>query len=198
MGKNLEQRVADLEKVVATLKKDKVKSSLKGLKIGDIFRLVGLEWRILDITNEGYVCQTTECWKESVKFDSKSNDWKVSGLRNLLNTEFYEMLSAEIGSNNIVEFERDLLSLDGLDEYGKCMDNVSIISVDEYRKHRKLIPNCKKWFWTLTPDSTKCNDDTSWIRVVSPSGNVGNNNYDGSNGVRPFCIFSSSLFESKD
>lgn len=88
--------------------------------------------------------------------------------------------------------------MDGQKEYGKCEDKVSIISLDEYRKYRELIPNAEYWWWTLTPDSTKCNGDTSWIRIVSPSGRIDRNGYDSCRGVRPLCIFSSSLFESKD
>lgn len=196
MSKNLEQRVVELEKEVAVLKSEKIKSLLKGLKLGDTFELGGIEWRILDITNNGYVCQTTECWKESVQFDSCCNNWKSSTLRNMLNTEFYNMVAAEIGADNIIEFERDLLSLDGQTEYGKCKDKVSIISVDEYRKYRKLIQNSDKWFWTLTPDSTSCNDDSRWLAVVSPFGNVGNGICNDFGGVRPLCIFSSAIFES--
>lgn len=86
--------------------------------------------------------------------------------------------------------------MDGQTEYGSCEDYVSLISVDEYRKYRKLLPNTGEWWWTLTPDSTECNDDTRWIRVVSPSGSIYDYYYDGCDGVRPVCIFSSSIFES--
>lgn len=196
MSKNLEQRVAELEKEGAVLKSEKIKSLLKGLKLGDTFELGEIEWRILDITNNGYVCQTTECWKESVQFDSDCNNWKSSTLRNLLNTEFYNMVAAEIGADNIIEFERDLLSLDGQTEYGKCKDKVSIISVDEYRKYRNMIPNNDKYFWTLTPHSTSCNDDSICLTVVSPSGYIDIISYNNGLGVRPLCIFSSAIFES--
>lgn len=86
--------------------------------------------------------------------------------------------------------------MDGQTEYGSCEDYVSLISVDEYRKYRKLLPNTGEWWWTLTPDSTKCNDDTSYIRVVSPSGDFNYDSYYFGLGVRPVCIFSSSIFES--
>ena len=115
-----------------------------------------------------------------------------------MNGEFYEELSAEIGENNIIPFERNLLSLDGQTEYGTCEDKVSLLNVDEYRQYRAMIPNADYWWWTITPDSTKCNGDTTWIRVVSPSGNVISIDYDNDYGVRPFCIFSSSIFESEE
>lgn len=166
-------------------------------KIGETFKLAGLTWKVLDITEQGLVC-LADMLGDDMKFDTSCNDWKVSSLRNYLNTEFYQKLADAVGEDKIIEFERNLLSLDGQTEYGICMDKVSMINVDEYRKYRSLIPNTGDWWWTITPDSTKCNDDTSWIRVVSPSGCINNFNYNGYNGVRPFCIFSPSIFESEE
>lgn len=103
-------------------------------------------------------------------FDSNCNDWKTSRLREYLNTEFYKKLCEEIGEENIVPFERNLISLDGQTEYGTCVDKVSLLNVDEYRKYRKLIPNTNYYWWMLTPDSTKCNNDARYINVVLPSG----------------------------
>ena len=167
------------------------------IKIGDTFELIGLEWKVLDITDKGYVC-LAERLKESMQFDSSCNDWKSSSLRNYLNTEFYKKLANEIGEENIIPFERDLISLDGQTEYGTCEDKVSLISVDEYRKYRALIPNTKDYsWWTITPDSTKCNGDGFWVRYVSASGNFRGRFYDDSSGVRPFCILKSNIFVSK-
>ena len=165
-------------------------------KIGETFKLVGIEWKVLDITEQGVVCLAD--MQEDMRFDSNCNDWKVSKLRKYLNTEFYQKLVTAIGEENIIEFERDLLSLDGQTEYGTCMDKVSLLNVDEYRKYRSLIPNTGDWWWTITPDSTKCNGDDTWVRVVSPSGNVSRISYNGYGGVRPFCIFSSLIFESEE
>ena len=165
-------------------------------KIGKTFELAGITWKILDITEQGVVCLAD--MQEDMRFDSNCNDWKVSKLRNYLNTEFYQKLVAAIGEEDIIEFERNLLSMDGQTEYGTCMDKVSLINVDEYRKYRSLIPNTGDWWWTITPDSTKCNNDSTWVRVVSPSGDFSDRNCSNGNGVRPFCIFSSSIFESEE
>ena len=132
-----------------------------------------------------------------MEFDSSSNDWKSSDLREYLNNEFYEELAEAIGADNIIPFERALLSMDGLADYGTCEDKVSILNVDEYRKYRQLIPNTNDyWWWTLTADSCKSNNNNRWLRVVSSFGDIVCNYYDCSHGVRPFCIFSSSIFES--
>lgn len=121
-----------------------------------------------------------------------------SDLRNELNTDLRKKIESELGTDSLVEFERNLLSLDGQTEYGTCRDFVSLISVDEYRKYRKLLPNTERWWWTLTPDSTPCNNDGKWLRVVSPSGSISGDYCFNSRGVRPVCIFSSSIFESEE
>ena len=195
-NKKLEERVRKLEDGLREIKSELKGEKFRGLKIGDTFELAELTWKILDRTDKGIVC-LAERIKDSFNF-GLNNDWKESSLRKYLNKDFYENLVNEIGEDHVVTFERDLISLDGQKEYGKCEDKVSIISFDEYRKYRELIPNAEYWWWTLTPDSTKCNGDTLWIRIVSPSGHVSNNCYYDSGGVRPLCIFSSSLFESKD
>lgn len=197
MGKSLENRVLELEKEVKILKKKKaIKIIKKQLGIGDTFELAGVEWKILDITEDGYKCLAEKLSNQNI-FDWNTNDWKNSSLRNYLNNEFYGKLVNEIGKENIVSFERDLLSMDGQTEYGSCEDKVSLLNVDEYRKYRRLIPNTDDyWWWLITPDSTACNNDNRWVRVVSPAGDFVSCSCCSSYGVRPFCIFSSSIFES--
>lgn len=196
MAKNLEKRVEELEKIVQKLVEKKVFKLNAG--IGDTIEVLGLAWKVIDITDKGYLC-LAERLKDRMKFDTSCNDWKTSDLRNYLNTEFYKQLAEEIGEENIVPFERDLLSLDGQTEYGVCEDKVSLLTIDEYRKYRKHIPNTEDyWWWTITPDSTKCNKDTTWVRVVSSFGVICNKSVNYSCGVRPFCIFSSAIFESEE
>lgn len=196
--KILQDQINELRNDVAILKSEKSVSKIpSGLKIGDTFKIAGLDWKIIDITDKGYSC-LCEILEEEMKFDDSSNDWKSSGLRKYLNGEFLKKISDEVGEENIVKFERDLLSLDGQTEYEKCEDSVSLLTVDEYRKYRSLIPNEKKWWWLITPWSTPCNDYEYSVAVVASSGSVEGGNYDIGLGVRPFCIFSSSIFESEE
>ena len=157
------------------------------------FKLVGKIWTVLEQTEQGVLCIADSIGD---KVFGKTNDWRESDIRKFLNTEFLEKIENEIGTDKVIEFERNLLSLDGQTEYGSCMDKVSIISVFEYIKHRKLLHNTGDWWWTLTADSTPCNDDNCWVRVVSPSGCFYYSGCSIGFGVRPVCIFSSSIFES--
>lgn len=195
--KDLQSQINELKAELSEIKKEKNPTIKKKLEIGDTFELAGLNWKILDITEKGYMCLADKLEDES-KFDSDSNDWKESSLRSYLNGEFLETLREEIGEENILSFERDLLALDGLDEYGKCEDYVSLLNVDEYRKYRKNIPNTNYYWWLLTADSVKSNGDNRWVNVVRPSGGILSVNCDCDYGVRPVCIFSSLIFESEE
>lgn len=190
-----EEKVRKLEDELREIKSELKGEKFRSLEIGDTFELAGLTWKMLDRTDKGIVC-LAERIKDSFDFGT-NNDWKESSIRKYLNKEFYEKLVDEIGEDHVVTFERVLTSLDGQKEYGSCEDKVSIISLDEYRKYRELIPNEKYWWWTLTPDSTKCNNDTSWVCIVSPGGNFYYDDFDDSIGVRPFCILKSNIFVSK-
>lgn len=165
-------------------------------EIGKTIEVAGINWLVLDKLEKGYLVISDEFYGKSREFDTDCNNWDSSDLRQELNTELRRKIEEAVGEGGLLKFTRDLLSMDGQTEYGSCEDYVSLISVDEYRKYRKLLPNTGEWWWTLTPDSTKCNDDTSYIRVVSPSGFIYGDDYYYSSGVRPVCIFSSSIFES--
>lgn len=196
--KILQEQINDLRNEVAILKAEKSFSKIHtGLKIGDTFKIAGLDWKIIDITDKGYSC-LCEILEEEMKFDDSSNDWRSSVLREYLNGDFLKKISDEVGKENIVKFERDLLSLDGQTEYEKYEDFISLLTVDEYRKYRSLIPNEGNWWWLITPWSTPCNDYEYSVTVVASSGSIDSGNYNGDYGVRPFCIFSSSIFESEE
>lgn len=198
MEKSLEQRVAELEKQMKEIAGDKAVHISKTLGIGDTFELADLTWKILDISDKGYMCLADRL-DEKMGFDSECNNWQASDLRKYLNTDFYKKLSGAVGEDNIIPFERNLLSLDGQSEYGTCEDKVSLLTVDEYRKYRKYIPNTDDyWWWLVTPWSTPCNNYKTNVAVVSSSGYISHNNCYNYCGVRPFCIFSSTIFESED
>ena len=160
------------------------------------FKLAGVKWTVLDKTEKGYLCIADSIGDK--KFDRKCNDWKKSDLREYLNGDYLAKLEANISTDNIIPFQRDLLSLDGQTEYGTCMDKVSLLTVDEYRKYRALLPNTRDWWWLITPDSTACNDDSTWVVVVSPRGYINWDFCGNDSGVRPVCIFSSVIFESEE
>lgn len=197
--KALQDQIDVLKKEINALKGNNSKNMNKlptGLSIGDEFQLAGTTWKILDITDTGYMCLAESIGNK--KFDSDDNNWTTSKLRSYLNKEFLEKLEEEIGEGNVLGFERNLLSLDGQTEYESCTDKVSLLTVDEYRKYRKYIPNANKRWWLISPWSTPCNGCSGAVSVVSSAGCIYYDFYRNGIGIRPFCIFSSSIFESEE
>lgn len=195
MKKNLkyfEDELSRLSKEFTEFKKTHIGKP----EIGKVIELAGMEWMILNKTEDGYFAILNGFDGKPRSFDPDSNNWISSKLRKELNTRFLKKITDEFGEDAVIEFDRDLLSLDGQTEYGHCKDKISILTMDEYRKYRKFLPNMGKWWWLITPWSTPANDYNTTLTVVSPSGDFNVFNYYVVNGVRPVCIFSSSIFES--
>lgn len=188
----LQQQFNDLKKRVNILEGNSKRKIDVEPKAGNQFELAGLKWKILDVLDSGCMCLAER--SESTRFDPDINDWRISELRRHLNSDLLEKIEYEIGEENVIGFERDLLSVDGQNQYRACKDKVSLLTLDEYRKCRSLIPNEEYYWWLLTPWSTPCNEYYKWMAVVVPSGNVVYGVCRNSFGVRPVCIFSPSIF----
>lgn len=161
--------------------------------IGKTFEKAGITWTVLDHVEGGYLCLAESIGNK--RFADNTNNYAESEIRKYLNGEFLEKLAAEVGEANILPAKRDLTALDGLKEYGSCEDKVSLISLDEYRKYREVIPKADRWWWMVTPWSTKSNGWRYSVAMVAPDGCVDGGLCSGRHGVRPFCIFSSVIFE---
>lgn len=194
MKKNLKYFENELNRINKEFAEYK-KQHMEKPEIGKTVEIAGMEWMILDKTEKGYFAVLNGFDGKERTFDSGSNNWISSKLREELNTKFLKKIADELGEDAVIGFDRDLLSLDGQTEYGHCEDKISLLTVDEYRKYRKLLPNMPKWWWLITPWSTPVNDYNSTLTVVSPSGDFNCNCCLNSYGVRPVCIFSSSIFE---
>ena len=195
MKKNLKYFENELNRINKEFAEYK-KQHMEKPEIGKTVEIAGMEWMILDKTEKGYFAVLNGFDGKERAFDSDSNNWISSKLREELNTKFLKKIADELGEDAVIEFDRDLLSLDGQTEYGHCEDKISLLTVDEYRKYRKLLPNMSKWWWLITPWSTPANDCNSTLTVVSPSGYFYWFDCVNEDGVRPVCIFSSSIFES--
>lgn len=194
MKKNLKYFENELNRINKEFAEYK-KQHMEKPGIGKTVEIAGMEWMILDKTEKGYFSVLNGFDGKERAFDSYSNNWISSKLREELNTKFLKKIEDELGEDAVIGFDRDLLSLDGQTEYGHCEDKISLLTVDEYRKYRKLLPNMPKWWWLITPWSTPVNDYNSTLTVDSPSGFILSNGCNYSIGVRPVCIFSSSIFE---
>ena len=175
--------------------------TLASLKPGETFKIGEHDFIVLEqnvalnqtmVISKGFMA-------EDEKFDNDCRDYNKSSLKKLIESDIQPIIEKEVGSDNIVEHEMDLTSVDMQNEFEKCKCKVRPITFDEARKYNDLLVNkdLDDWWWTCTPWST---EERGWkysITVVSPSGDVSNDIYDDRYGVRPFCILKSNIFVSK-
>lgn len=168
------------------------------IEVGKTKTIAGTEFIILDKVDEGILCLSKDFVYRNTQFDSNSNNYANSKIRNMLNTEFLAKLADAIGEENIISTEIDLMSDDGLDDYGKVTDKVGLLTADMYRKYNRIIEKypVDDWWWLSTPWSTPHRGWKFAVRVVSGDGALGIDSCNYDIGVRPFCIFSPSIFES--
>lgn len=126
-----------------------------------------------------------------------TNNWKFSALRKYLNKKYYAELCEEFGKENIETHVVDLLSMDGSDEYGVDTCFVSAMTFDKYRRYHKFIGNASCTEWLSTPNQTKENGDTTYVRYVFGNGDVGSGDCNwNSCVVRPYFTLKSSILVS--
>lgn len=158
----------------------------EALNPGEHFIYNGIEFICLDIINGNYLAMTAKTWGE-IPFDTNNhNDWRKSSLRRVLNNDFLELLNKK----HLVVQTSDLIADNGDKAYGTSEDYVTILSCDQYRKYRDIVPLFEEWMWTLTPWS--CYPSFSdYVRYVRTTGGVYDNYAYVSTGVAPACLFSS-------
>ena len=111
------------------------------VKIGKTFKgSDGVERILLDLLPDGTALTLTRDFVyEKTKFDGDSNNYAESSIRRRLETEKVPELEKTFGADNIVEFEVDLTSDDGLDTYGKIKTKYGLLTDVQYRKYSRLI-----------------------------------------------------------
>lgn len=173
------------------------KVGLFELKPGDIFQTTGKrKYKVLEQYTEHTKIISLGFVKENVKFDDDTTDYNKSSLKKLCDTEILKDFGEEFGEENIETDIVDLITVDG-QKIGETKCKVRPLTFDEARKYTELTPNDEldDYYWTCSAWST---EERGWkyaLAVVSPSGNFNGNIYFYSYGVRPVCIFSSSIFE---
>ena len=170
--------------------------TLAEIKIGETFKVADIEF-IKFADENGH---TVAVSKKSV-FDSRfgeNNNFAESVVKSRLESEILPKIEKAVGTENIVEHEVDLLSLDGDDKWGKVKCKISIPTFDFYRHNVKIFDKYKfdEWWWLATPETTAKHYNDWWTVCVSPHGRFYGNCYDNSGAVRPFCIVKSSIFVS--
>lgn len=170
---------------------------LSDVAIGDTFKVADIEFIKFEEEN-GVVTAVAKDILCSKVFDDDTNNFAKSSLLQYLTNKILPKIETAVGANNVLEFETDLISLDGLDDYGTMRSKISLPTFDFYRKHVKIFDKHKvnnNW-WLSTPDSTPAHGIKYWVRVVNFVGLLYDSICHYDYGVRPVCHFVSSIFVS--
>ena len=134
--------------------------------------------------------------EEDVRFGS-NNDFRTSDIKETLE-EFAKEISQIIGNDNLAEHIVDLTADDGLKCYGSIKAKMSLFTAQMVRENVEILDEFKldKWWWTCTPYSTPKHENSSWVKCVSPLGDIDYDLCINGYAVRPFCIVKSSIFVS--
>lgn len=126
----------------------------------------------------------------------KNNNFAESDVYEWLNTEYLKELEEEFGENSVKIHETNLLSLDGLEDYGKIENEVSLLTIDQYRMYRKYLKPLNDNWWLSTPNSTDSGTSRALVECISSDGHISYCNckclYCDDLGVRPYFIIDSS------
>ena len=167
------------------------------LKRGEVFQTTGKrKYKVLEQYGDTTKIISLDLVKENVEFGDTS-DYKTSNVKKLCDTEILKDFEEEFGAENVETHTADIITADG-QKFGTVDCKIRPITFDEAREYTDITPNndLNDWYWTLSPWSTEERGWKKSITIVSPSGYVCSRYYDNGNGVRPVCIFSSSIFES--
>ena len=174
------------------------KVQLSTLKPKNEFKIGNEVFIVLEQSDNGTKVISKEFAYTNKAFGDCS-DWKKSPIRTLLNGDYYNKIAKLVGVSNIIPMERDLTSLDGLDDYGTCNDKISLLSASEYAKYHKILglkSNYPDWWVTITPALTPSNGYSRDICCVCYDGVLYWSNCGYCFGVRPFLNLEPSILVS--
>ena len=175
-----------------------MKKALKTAPRGTAFNYAGQRWVVLEHNATGTLCLTEKIVEDRAFDDGNCNDFSKSSSLRYLNGPFLDTLIDAAGcSSAFLTSELDLTTDDGLKDYGTCNVTIFLLTVDQYRRNRDVIPNADDWWWLSTAVSTASNGYEHSARGVWGDGTRNNYNaYYGSGGLRPACYLDSDLLIS--
>lgn len=170
-----------------------------GIKDGDTFTIAGMEFiKFPDVDGQ------TPAVMKDIAFISRfgeNNDLRSSTVLKRMEEEILPKLIEAVGAENLCTIKTDLTTMDGLKNYGTMESLISLPTLDFYRANVSIFDkhNPGRWWWLATPESAQPHNDPNWVVCVAPSGCINLFYlYCSDVGVRPFCIFESSIFGSSE
>ena len=171
------------------------KIALKNAARGTAFDYAGQSWILLENDDGHALCLSKDIIETRAFDEGNCNNFAVASSKEYLNGAYLDNLLEDVnGPNAFLTTELDLTTDDGLKDYGTCTVTIFLLTVDQYRRNRDVIPNADDWWWLSTAFSTKSNGYESLARGVGADGTLyWHCAYNGLSGLRPACYLDSDL-----
>lgn len=141
------------------------KIALKNAARGTAFDYAGQSWILLENDDGRALCLSKDIIETRAFDEGNCNNFAVASSKEYLNGAYLDNLLEDVnGPNAFLTTELDLTTDDGLKDYGTCTVTIFLLTVDQYRRNRDVIPNADDWWWLSTAFSTKPNG----YRVTRP------------------------------
>lgn len=168
------------------------KSRILGdVRPGEVIKIGGMEYIVLE-HDDNKTSVITKKFVTEMGFGN-SSDYKESEARKYVTENFYAELCNTVGKENIYSHKVNLMCNDGSNKNNYIEDFVSILTTEEYRRYRELIPACGKWWWTASAETVLDKNYSRRVCCVDSCGTVNWSDCGFTCGVRPFCILNSSV-----
>lgn len=143
------------------------KIALKNTARGTAFDYAGQSWILLENDDGRALCLSKDIIETRAFDEGNCNNFAVASSKEYLNGAYLDNLLEDVnGPNAFLTTELDLTTDDGLKDYGTCTVTIFLLTVDQYRRNRDVIPNADDWWWLSTAFSTKSNGYESLARLV--------------------------------
>ena len=150
------------------------KIALKNAARGTAFDYAGQSWILLENDDGRALCLSKDIIETRAFDEGNCNNFAVASSKEYLNGAYLDNLLEDVnGPNAFLTTELDLTTDDGLKDYGTCTVTIFLLTVDQYRRNRDVIPNADDWWWLSTAFSTKSNGYESLARYVLADGALG-------------------------
>ena len=160
-------------------------------KPGEVVKIGDREYIVLEHDDNKTLVITKEFVTE-MNFGN-SNDYKKSKVRKYVTEIFYAELCNVVGKKNIYSHKVNLMCDDGSNKNDYVEDFVSILTTEEYRRYRELIPAYGDRWWTASAVTVLNKNFFRDVCCVNSDGAVDWYDCGGVYGVRPFCVLDSSI-----
>ena len=158
------------------------------LKTQSFESIYGYAWDKVEDSDAGLTYYFMDGFYKKSNFGNDNNYANSIIRKDLNNSKLAKELKEKFG-DKLVPITTNLLTLDGLDDYGTVEgDVIAIPTLDLYRRFRKSISKINDFWYLATPHSIYSYNN---VMIVMCTGNVTYDWYTEVNGVRPFFILKS-------